>query len=217
MNSEAGMPSIEQARGWYDRHDPVHGFDHVLRVARLAEVLGRELGADQEILQAAALLHDASGAQPAEPVGRTTHEQESADFARQVLAAEGWRPERIAAVEHCIRAHRFRSVEAPATLEAEILFDADKLDVVGAFGAARTIGFAVQSGVPIFAEPSARFLETGETEPGEPHSAYHEYLFKLRHVRERLHTEPAKQMAARRYETLCHFFEQLAAEARSEV
>jgi HD superfamily phosphodiesterase len=48
------MPSIDQARTWYDERDPVHGFDHVLRVLRLAEDLGRQLGADLEVLRAAA-------------------------------------------------------------------------------------------------------------------------------------------------------------------
>ena len=52
------MPSLEQARAWYAPQDPVHGFDHVLRVLELAERLGRELGADLEVLRAAALLHD---------------------------------------------------------------------------------------------------------------------------------------------------------------
>jgi 16S rRNA A1518/A1519 N6-dimethyltransferase RsmA/KsgA/DIM1 with predicted DNA glycosylase/AP lyase activity len=46
------VPSLEQARAWYDPHDPVHGFDHVLRVLELAERLGRELGADLEVLRA---------------------------------------------------------------------------------------------------------------------------------------------------------------------
>ena len=106
----------------------------------------------------------------------------SAALAAEVLAREGWPLERIEAVMHCIRAHRFRGAERPASLEAQVLFDADKLDVMGAFGAARTIGYAVQAGQPIFAVPSEQFLQTGETEPGEPHSAYHEYLFKLRQV-----------------------------------
>jgi uncharacterized protein len=101
-------------------------------------------------------------------------------------------------------------------LEAQILFDADKLDVNGAFGVARTIGYAIQAGQPIFAEPSARFLASGKTEPGEPHSAYHEYMYKLRHVYERLYTKPARRIAESRHRLLTTFFEQLAAEARGE-
>lgn len=210
------MPTVEQAREWYDPSDPVHGWDHVVRVLHLAERLGVELGADLEILRAAALLHDASGAAPTEPGGRAAHEVDSAEFARRILEAESWPPDRIDAVADCIRSHRFRGRERPETLEAKILFDADKLDVMGAFGAARTIGYAVQAGTPIYAEPSPRFLSTGALEAGEQHSAYHEYLFKLRRVRERLQTEPGRRLGETRHRALTAFFDQLAAEARGE-
>lgn len=210
------MPTIEQAQPWYNPHDPVHGFDHVLRVAQMAERLGRQLDADLEILEAAALLHDAAGADPGGKK-RSSHEQDSAELAEQILAKEGWSPERIRAVQHCIRSHRFRSREAPETLEAQILFDADKLDVMGAFGAARTIGYAVQAGQPTFAEPSEGFLKDGSLEADEPHSAYHEYLFKLRRVRERLFTEPARALGERRHQALVAFFDQLASEARGQA
>lgn len=207
------MPTIDDARAWYPAYDPVHGFDHVLRVLRVAERIGRELGADLEVLRAAALLHDASGAAPGGEGGRADHERASADFAAQVLHAEGWPDDRIESVAHCIRSHRFRSAEAPRSLEAKILYDADKLDVLGAFGVARTIGYALQAGEPIFAEPSAQFRETGQPLPGEPHSAYHEYLFKLRHVAGRLHTEPARRIGAERAALMRRFFEALEDEA----
>jgi uncharacterized protein len=129
------MPTIDEARDWYDANDPVHGLGHILRVLALAERMGEELGADLEVLQAAALLHDASGAHPGEGADRQSHEQTSALFAGEVLKKEGWEQTRIDAVQHCIRAHRFRGNESPETLEAKILFDADKLDVMGAFGA----------------------------------------------------------------------------------
>lgn len=210
------MPTVEQARRWYDPNDPVHGFDHVLRVFRLAERLGRQLGADLEIIRAAALLHDASGAAPGGEA-RMSHEHDSAELAGRILEDEGWAQERIRAVQHCIRSHRFRGQEAPRTLEAQILFDADKLDVMGAFGAARTIGYAVQAGQPAFAEPSDAFLKDGTRQPGEPHSAYHEYLFKLRNIRERLFTEPARALGEGRHQVLVAFFEQLAAEAHGQA
>jgi uncharacterized protein len=211
------MPTIEQTRQWYADRDPVHGFDHVLRVQKLAQRIGSELGADMEILQAAALLHDVTDAAPGEGSGRANHEITSAAFAGKVLKEEGWSMERIEAVQHCIRAHRFRSRETPRTLEAKVLFDADKLDVVGAFGVSRTLGYAQQAGEPPFAEPSLRFLKSGEHESGESHSAYHEYLFKLRNVPGRLYTKPAQRIAAQRFKVLEAFFKQLAAEARDEA
>ncbi|MDA1329491.1 MAG: HD domain-containing protein [Chloroflexi bacterium] len=209
------MPSVDQAAAWYREDDPVHGFDHILRVLDLAERLAIAEGADLEIVRAAVLLHDAKGGDATQGE-RSQHQQLSAEFAREILAAETWPPERIAAVQHCIRAHRFRGDEQPNTLEAQIVFDADKLDVIGAFGVARTIAYAVEVGQPVFAEPSDLFMQDSQKVPGEYHSAYHEYLFKLKGVIERLHTESAKTLAKARHDFMVGFFEQLSAEARGE-
>ncbi len=207
------MPTLQQAHQWYSTDDPVHGLDHVLRVYRMAEKLAQYESADLEIVRAAALLHDAEGSAPHDEQNRATHHEASATFARSILEAEGWSEARISAVEHCIRAHRYRTTETPQTLEAKVLFDADKLDVLGAFGAARTIAYAAQANQPIFAEPSDQFLSTGKKEPGEPHSSYHEFLFKLRKVKDRLFTEEAKRIAEARHAYLVAFYEQLLAEA----
>ncbi len=206
------MPDIEEARHWYPTADPVHGFDHVLRVYRLAERLARLEGADLQIVLAAVLLHDAQGAL-ADQEARPDHQHASAEFAGQVLHAEGWPEPRIAAVQHCIRAHRFRDEsEQPATLEAQVLFDADKLDAIGAIGVARAVAYAALAGQSAYAPPSARFLATGELEPGEPHSAYHEYLFKLRKLKDRLYTPAARAIAGERHATMAEFFNHLGKE-----
>ncbi len=210
------MPNIEEARTWYDQADPVHDFDHVLRVYRLAERLAEAEGADLEMVRAAALLHDARGSAPGEEGARAGHHEASAVFAGQVLTSKGWSEERIAAVQHCIRAHRFRSTEEPQTIEAKTLFDADKLDVLGAIGAARTIAYAALDGQPIYTQPSEQFIQTGEKEPGEPHSSYHEFLFKLRKVKDRLYTQTGRKMAEARERYLAEFYEQLGAEVRGE-
>jgi uncharacterized protein len=212
------MPTIEQARQWYDDADPVHDFEHVLRVYHMAEKLAIAEGADLEIVRAAALLHDSVGSAPGgEGSARTEHHIASAEFAAQVLKEEGWQEERIQAVQHCIRAHRFRSKgEKPRTLEAKVLYDADKLDVLGAIGAARTIAYAALDGQPSYAEPSELFLQTGQKEPGEAHSSYHEYLFKLRKVKDLIFTASGKQIAGERDAFLKAFYEQLQAECRGE-
>ena len=219
------MPTIAQAQGWYPENDPVHGFDHVLRVLRLAEHLAQVEDADLGIVRAAVLLHDAgqdpelnSESQNPDPTdqqaARLGHHHASAEFAAQILLAEGWPDERIAAVVHCIRAHRFRDdTEQPQTLEAKILFDADKLDAIGAIGVARAIAFAARLGQPPYAPPSDHFKQHGETLPGEPHSAYHEYLFKLSKLEGRLFTLTARQIGAERHRFMAAFFERLAEES----
>jgi uncharacterized protein len=227
------MPTLSQAHAWYP-NDPVHGFDHVLRVVRLAEQLALAEGADLEIVRAAVLLHDAKNVTRDTlrqgfdklslaaqgkllHVQRSDHHLSSSDFAREILTAEGWAENRITAVEHCIRAHRFRDrSEPPQTLEAKILFDADKLDAIGAIGVARAIGYAAAHGQPAFAQPSEQFLTTGELSPGEPHSAYHEYLFKLRKLKDRLYTPTAKAMAEERHHFMEAFFAQLKTDNQGE-
>lgn len=210
------MPTIEEAEAWYRDADAVHGFEHVLRVYRLAERLTEKEGADIEIVRAAALLHDARGSSVGDRGEREGHHETSARFAAEVLTAEGWPQERIEAVQHCIRAHRFRSSKTPETIEAQVLFDADKLDAIGATGAVRAVAYAILHGQPPYAQPSEKFLEKFEREADEPHSAYHEYLFKLSKIKDRLYTRTGKEWAERRHQFLVGFFEQLKAEVGAD-
>jgi uncharacterized protein len=208
------MVTITDARSWYSQDDPVHGFDHIVRVYQLADKIGRSENADLEIVHAAVLLHDArdSLTQGGE-VGRLNHQHTSAFFAEQVLASAGWQEGRIQSVLHCIRAHRFRDQsESPHTIEAMVMFDADKLDAIGAVGVARAIAYSIVAGSPIYAEPSRYFLETGKTETGESHSAYHEFIYKLSKIKSLLYTSTAMAIAEDRHQLMVAYFTQLAAE-----
>jgi uncharacterized protein len=210
------MPSVEKARQWYSETDSVHDFGHVLRVYRLAEHIARKEGADLEIVRAATLLHDAQGSSPTDESKRLGHHETSAVFAAEILAEEGWPEEKITAVQHCIRAHRFRSTEPPETIEAQSLFDADKLDAIGAIGAARAISYAVLAGQPVYEQPSDEFLTTFKLQPGESHTAYHEFLFKLSKIKDRMYTQTGVKLAQSRHDFLADFFDQLGAEVRGE-
>lgn len=210
------MPTLESVRKYYAADDEVHGYGHIERVYRLAQKLAAAENADVKIVEAAALLHDIQGSAP-DGSERPNHHILSAEFAQQILEGEGWARESIEAVQHCIRTHRFRhNGEEPATIEAMVLFDADKLDVLGAIGTARTLGYAVKAHTPFFCEPSEQFLQSGREIPGELHSAYHEYLFKLSKVSACLYTTSGKEMARHRQQFLNQFFEELAAELRGQ-
>jgi uncharacterized protein len=209
--------TIAEARAWYAGEDAVHNFAHVLRVYELAERIASAEGANLEIVHAAVLLHDAEGAADAEGENddadnRRDHHEISAEFARQELAAKGWPQEQVNAAVHCILAHRFRRGETPQTLEAQVVFDADKLDAIGAIGVARALAYAVQAGQPFYAEPSPQFVECGQRQPDEPHSAYHEFIFKLRNIKTRMFTPTGKAIAAQRDAAMSAYFEQLQAE-----
>jgi len=209
------MLTIDDARSWYDPDDPVHGFDHVLRVLQLAERIAEAEGADLEIVQAAALLHDAEG--PGSDLSRKNHQEGSAKFAEEVLSKKGWSTERIKEVQHCIKAHRYRDQSTKhRTIEAKVLFDADKLDAIGAVGAIRAVSYAVLAHQNVFSLPSQKFMTSGEKEQGEAHTPYHEYIFKLQKLKNLMFTKSGIELAEGRHNFLESFFAQLIAELRFE-
>jgi uncharacterized protein len=204
------MITIEDARKYYTEDDPVHDFDHILRVLALAERIGAAEGADMAVLRAAALLHDV-GRDQAEAVGQD-HAEFAATRARQILSTSP--PEKVEAVAQAILAHRFRSGPPPQSLEGRILFDADKLDAIGAIGIARAFAYSGRAGRRLWAAVGDDYLERwqqGRVEPGE-HTAVHEFVVKLSRLRERLFTPTGRRIAAGRHAAMVQFFERLADE-----
>ena len=144
----------EAARALYAAGDAAHDFDHVERVTRLAEGLAAVEGADGEIVRLAALLHDAPVAADDSHAMRRDHHLAAADFAGDFLRTSGLAADRVAAVVHCIESHRFRDqTRQPQTLEAQCLYDADKLDSMGAIGVARAFAYAGAHGTRLWHEP----------------------------------------------------------------
>ena len=121
-----------------------HGPDHSERVYATALAIGRKMGARLDILAAAALLHDIGRRYETESKGDICHADKSAEMAVDILTGLNFPKEDIEQVADCIRSHRFRRNEHPSSLEAEILFDADKLDSIGAIGIGRAFLFAGQ-------------------------------------------------------------------------
>jgi uncharacterized protein len=207
------MITVESARLLYEDNDATHGFDHVLRVLRLAERLGAEEGADAEIVRTAALLHDISRGEQDRAGG--DHAALGAARARQILA--GHPADRVERVVAAIAQHRFRVDNPPTSLEAEVLYDADKLDAMGAIGVARAYAYAGENRQHLWAEvdPSFALLDRTfiqqELEAGN-HTPVHEYVFKLSTLKDRMITKSGSRLAAARHAFMVSFFEQLARE-----
>ena len=208
------MLTVEEARSYY-RHasDPAHDFDHVLRVTAMAERIARAEGADLEVVRAAALLHDLGRGGEAE----RDHAEIAAEQARRILGARA--PDKAEAVAQAILQHRFRSGPPPASLEARCLFDADKLDSIGAIGAARAFAYAGHVGQRLWAEVTPDYAERfaqGATLPGE-HSSNHEFVVKLSQLRDRMTTRTGRAIAEGRHSVMVSFYERLAREARGQA
>jgi len=203
------MITIEKARQHYAAADTAHDFAHVLRVWRLAQRIGRAEGADMAVLQAATLLHDVARAD--ELRTGVCHAAEGARRARAVLRAAGHPPAQVEAVAHAIAAHRFRGDVAPATLEARVLYDADKLDAMGAIGIARAYAIAGLLGQPLWTPlPADGSARRGDL--SADHSPVREFAVKLHKLRDALHTPTARAIAQGRHEFMEQYFARLEQE-----
>jgi uncharacterized protein len=84
-------------------------------------------------------------------------------------------------------------------------------------GIARVIAYSARTPRPFYAPPSEQFLRTGEKEAGEPHTSYHEHLFKLSKLKERIYTKTGRAIAQERHQYLDDFFKRLIAEWNGEL
>jgi len=183
-----------------------HRWDHTLRVSELATHIARSEGADTDIVKAAAFLHDIGRTKEDRSNGKICHAKLGAQMAENILQDLNMQSERIKQIVHCIAAHRYRDNTTPKTPEAKSLFDADKLDSIGAVGIGRAFLFAGENGA---------HLHNKEVEPehverySEDDTAYNEFLIKLQYIKTRMLTEEGKKLAESRHQFMVDFFERL--------
>lgn len=202
-----------QAQQLYMMGDAAHDFDHVLRVAHLAVQIARAEGADEEVVLLAAFLHDIPST--LHTAVRASHHLAAAEFARNYLTMQDMAPAAVENVVHCIEAHRFRDQAIqPQTLEAQCLYDADKLDSIGAIGVARTFAYAGNAGARLWTVPVADVPPVAAQPSGADYTPVHEYVYKLGRLLTTLHTPTAQRLGAQRHQFMATFYEQLDAEMR---
>jgi uncharacterized protein len=191
--------------------DSAHDGEHVHRVLRAAlEIVKTHPEADLDVLVAACLLHDIGRkAQFQDP--SVSHAEAGADMAYAHLIEIGWGEARAKLVQDAVRAHRFRGPHKPESLEAMILYDADKLDVTGAMGVARTLLYQGAVGEPLY-------RADGRGEPMDGHedapSFMNEYVIKLSRLYGGFYTPEGARMARPRAAAARDFYESLLNEAR---
>ena len=117
--------------------DAAHDLQHLQRVWASAQLLlARAPEADQLVVMAACFLHDLVNL-PKDDPDRAQASRRAAKLARHQLAWLGFPADKLDAVAHAIEAHSFSAGITPASLEAQIVQDADRLDALGAVGLAR--------------------------------------------------------------------------------
>jgi uncharacterized protein len=113
-----------------------HDLSHFLRVRKIALEIAESENADKKIVEAMALLHDLvrfEDEREKESVEKTLEE------AKKILENLNYEEKNINIILDGITSHSLHSKtqQEPSSLEAKILFDADKIDSVGEIGLAR--------------------------------------------------------------------------------
>ena len=193
--------------------DSAHDAQHIYRVLYNALLIAREeQHVDQDVLITACLLHDIGRKEQfADPT--LCHAAVGSEKARVFLLQHGFSGEFAERVAHCILAHRFRKANPPQTVEAKILFDADKLDATGAIGIARTLQFKADTQSPIYTVRPDGSISNGEGEEGS--SFFREYQFKLKKLYDRFFTQTGARLAQERRQIARDFYESLYREVSS--
>lgn len=204
-----------------------HGMDHIMRVYNMCLALAKGEKVDLEVLKAAALLHDVGGSREMkDSSGKTDHAVEGAKMAAPILRKLGFAEKKIKYIQNCIVSHRYRSDNQPETIEAKILFDSDKLDVLGAIGIARGLAWVGKNGAYIYRKTSlekyAKENLTGGKLGGRikdktKHSPQMDFETKLKFIPGKLYTKKAKKIGKERLRYTKDFLSRLKKEISAKV
>lgn len=181
-----------------------HDWEHTHRVYNLCMHIGKVEGADMEVLKIAAYLHDVGRPYQDESKGSICHAEKGAELARPLLDKYHLPTKQKTNILHCILSHRFRGNRKPESLEAKVLFDADKLDAIGAIGIGRAYQFAGEVGAK-FHNP---YVQPEGTKPyTEEDTGYREFKLKLSKIKDRMLTREGRRMAEERHAFMERYFE----------
>lgn len=192
--------------------DSAHDREHIYRVLYTAlDIAESEPATDYEILTAACLLHDIGRPEQfANP--KLCHAEVGSKKAYNFLIGIGWMEERAAHVRDCVYTHRFRSGNPPQSIEAKILFDADKIDVSGAMGMARSLMYKGAVSEPLYTLNTDGTINDG-SDTDEP-SFFREYHFKLKNIYGKFFTKRGQEIALGRQKAAEDFYNALLAEIK---
>lgn len=189
-----------------------HDKSHVKRVYNLAVRIAKEEGAELDVIKAAVLLHDVARA--LEDEGKIEdHALESAKMARKVLKEVNFPKDKISEVLQCIEMHRFKKGMKAESLEAKILQDADRLDIIGAIGLARVFTRGGWSNQPIH-DPKTPPKEKYD---GKSLTAVNHIYEKNLKVKDTINTKTAKRIAEERHRFVEQFLDRLLKEWNGEM
>ncbi len=186
-----------------------HAFDHTERVYNLALKIGKKENADLDIVQAAALLHDIARLKE-DNKEIECHAECGAELAEKILIEMNFPEDKIKDVVYSIKVHRHSKGLNAETIEAKIIQDADRLDVLGAITIARMFSTGGKRNIPIYI-PGVPFgkIYNGSFSDSTIHG-FHAKILRI--TPEKFNTQFAKKLARGRYKFVEKFLDRFLKE-----
>ncbi len=194
------------ARQIYDTFDASHDWQHIERVRNNAAAILEHEKADAFLIDIAVLLHDVSDPK---------YIQDGEDPETAILNRLELTDTQKQQVKAIIQSVSFKGGNgiAPATIEAEIVQDADRLDAIGAVGIARTFAYGGAKGRKLYDwQEKPRDEMTEEEYRSAPTSSATHFYEKLLLLKDTMNTATGKQIAEERHQFMLSFLEQLIKE-----
>ncbi len=201
--------------------DASHDYDHLVRVMALADTIQAGEGGTLPTIWAAVAFHDIG--QERERRHGGDHAQIGAEMAADLLFQTAFPQEAIPAVQLAIREHRMTGGRIPTTLEGRILYDADKIDCLGAIGIGRLFCITgrynqkIYSPVPDDIVEPVDPLMVRQLRRRPDYSPSIEFQLLFGDLPERMTTATGKELAQERYFYMKEFFQRLHQEVKGEL
>lgn len=187
--------------------DSAHDKEHIYRVLNHAlEIAKFEENVDYDVLISACLLHDIGRKEQFENHS-LCHAAVGGEKAYRFLVSHGFDEVFSEHVKECITTHRYRKNRPPQSIEAKIVFDADKLDVTMAMGIARTLLYQGEVGELLYVKTSDGAVSDGVNDSVE--AFFKEYKHKLEGLYTKFYTKRGAELAAGRENAAKAFYEAL--------
>lgn len=192
-----------------------HDWSHMRRVWQLAKRIGQSEGdVDMFVVELGALLHDIADWK------FSKDEEEGPRVARAWLESLGVNNDAIEHIEDIIRNVSFKGagVKNKLSREGQVVYDADKLDAMGAIGIARAFAYGGANQRPMYVPGRKVVLhKTFDDYKKDRSGTLNHFYEKLLLLKDRMFTKTGKQLARQRHEVLQQFVNEFLKEWEGEV
>jgi len=201
--------------------DAAHDYDHLVRVIALADKIQASEGGDLPTIWAAVALHDIG--QERERHHGGDHASIGAELAIELLKDTPFPQHSIPGVQQAIREHRMTGGVTPQTLEGRILYDADKIDCLGAIGIGRLYCITGRYNQKVYAPVPDDIVEPIDPQMirllrrRSDYSPSIEFQLLFTDLPDHMTTNTGRELARERFAFMQEFFTRLRQEVEGEL